>query len=140
MLKFPVEGGIVTIRSTTVIPAKCRMVTEAQDLSPSKEQAIAERIKVAIHPEYPDQTVIIGGGLSEKERMELCNLLKENLDIFAWKPANMTGVPCSIAEHRMDIANITRKRSKPDTGTDRVYKSRENAFKVNHSQSLVNIG
>ncbi|GKC08383.1 reverse transcriptase domain-containing protein [Tanacetum coccineum] len=72
MLKFPVEGGIVTIRSTTIIPAECRMVTNAQDLSPPKEPAVTERIEVAIHPEYPDQTVMIGGSLSEKGRMELC--------------------------------------------------------------------
>ncbi|GKF43333.1 reverse transcriptase domain-containing protein [Tanacetum coccineum] len=46
---------------------------------------------------------MIGGSLSEKGRMELCNLLKENLDIFAWKPADMTGVPRSIAEHRLNV-------------------------------------
>ncbi|GJY90863.1 hypothetical protein Tco_0506059 [Tanacetum coccineum] len=99
MLKFPVKGGIVTIRSTTIIPAKCRMVTEAQDLSPPKEPAVTKRIKVAIHPKYLDQTVMISGSLSEKGRMELYNLLKQNLDIFAWKPADMTGVLRSIAEH-----------------------------------------
>ncbi|GKE25321.1 reverse transcriptase domain-containing protein, partial [Tanacetum coccineum] len=48
MLKFSVEGRIVTIRITTIIPAECRMVTEAQDLSPPKEPAVTERIKVAI--------------------------------------------------------------------------------------------
>ncbi|GKD50883.1 hypothetical protein Tco_1279859 [Tanacetum coccineum] len=103
MLKFPVKGGIVMIRGTTIIPAECKMVTEAQDLIPPKEPAVTERIKVAIHPEYSDQTVMIGGRLSKKGRMELCNLLKENLDIFASKPADMTGVPCSIAEHRLNI-------------------------------------
>ncbi|GJZ82605.1 reverse transcriptase domain-containing protein [Tanacetum coccineum] len=103
MLKFPVKGGIATIRSTTIIPAECKMVAEAQDTSPPRESAVTERIKVAIHPEYPDQTVMIGGSLSEKGRMELCNLLKESLDIFAWKLADMTGVPCSIAEHRLII-------------------------------------
>ncbi|GJU34170.1 hypothetical protein Tco_1182524 [Tanacetum coccineum] len=35
--------------------------------------------------------------------MELCNLLKDNLDIFSWKPANMTSVSRSIAEHRLNI-------------------------------------
>ncbi|GJX72732.1 hypothetical protein Tco_0309903 [Tanacetum coccineum] len=103
MLKFLVKGRIVTIRSTTIIPAECRMVIGAQDLSPPKDPAVTERIKVAIHPEYPDQTVMIGRSLSEKGRMKLCNLLKENLDIFAWKPADMTGVPRSIAEHRLNI-------------------------------------
>ncbi|GJT92868.1 reverse transcriptase domain-containing protein [Tanacetum coccineum] len=28
---------------------------------------------------------------------------KQNLDIFAWKPADMTGVPRNIAEHRLNI-------------------------------------
>ncbi|GJY09026.1 reverse transcriptase domain-containing protein [Tanacetum coccineum] len=30
-------------------------------------------------------------------------LVKQNLDIFAWKPADMTGVPRNIAEHRLNI-------------------------------------
>ncbi|GJW02074.1 reverse transcriptase domain-containing protein [Tanacetum coccineum] len=38
-----------------------------------------------------------------KGRKELCSLLKQNLDIFAWKPADMTGVPRNIAEHRLNI-------------------------------------
>ncbi|GJU71297.1 reverse transcriptase domain-containing protein [Tanacetum coccineum] len=57
----------------------------------------------AIHPEYPEQTVVIGSTLTEKRRKELCSLLKQNLDIFAWKPADMTGVPRSIAEHCLNI-------------------------------------
>ncbi|GJV67688.1 reverse transcriptase domain-containing protein [Tanacetum coccineum] len=56
-----------------------------------------------IHPEYPEQTVAIGSTLTEKGRKELCALLKQNLDIFAWKPADMTGVPRNIAEHRLNI-------------------------------------
>ncbi|GJX23399.1 reverse transcriptase domain-containing protein [Tanacetum coccineum] len=48
-------------------------------------------------------TVAIGSTLTEKGRKELCSLLKQNLDIFAWKPADMTGVPRNIAEHRLDI-------------------------------------
>ncbi|GJW98227.1 reverse transcriptase domain-containing protein [Tanacetum coccineum] len=103
MLKFPVEGGIATIRSTTIVPAECRMVAEAHNAPPPREPAAAKRFKVEIHPEYPEQTIKIGGSLSEKETMELCNLLKENLDIFSWKPANMTDVPRSIAEHRLNL-------------------------------------
>ncbi|GJY61212.1 reverse transcriptase domain-containing protein [Tanacetum coccineum] len=103
MLKFLVEGGTSTIHRTTIIPAECRMVIEAQSTSAPREPAAAKGIKIAIHPEYPKQTITIGGSLSEKGRLELFNLLKENLDIFAWKPADMTGVPRSIAEHRLNI-------------------------------------
>nr|GEU86269.1 reverse transcriptase domain-containing protein [Tanacetum cinerariifolium] len=79
MLKFPVDGGIVTIRSTILIPAKCAtMITSSEE-------------------------VAIRGMLSAEGRTELCSLLKENLDIFAWQPSDMTGVPRSIAEHRLNI-------------------------------------
>ncbi|GJS36018.1 hypothetical protein Tco_0534400 [Tanacetum coccineum] len=103
MIKFPVEGGIVTIRSNTIILAECRMVAETQSTLPPREPTATEGIKVAIHPKYPEQTITIGGSLSKKGRMELCNLLKENLDIFAWKPADMTGVSRSIAEHHLNV-------------------------------------
>ncbi|GKA17830.1 reverse transcriptase domain-containing protein [Tanacetum coccineum] len=49
---------------------------------PPPEPTAVEGIKVAIHPEYLKQTVTIDGSLSEKGRMELCNMLKDNLDIF----------------------------------------------------------
>nr|GEW06962.1 hypothetical protein [Tanacetum cinerariifolium] len=34
---------------------------------------------------------------------KLCGLLRRNLDIFSWKPADMTGVSRHIAEHRLNI-------------------------------------
>ncbi|GKD11836.1 hypothetical protein Tco_1196243 [Tanacetum coccineum] len=34
---------------------------------------------------------------------KLCNLLRHNLDVFSWKPADMTGVPRHIAEHRLNV-------------------------------------
>nr|GFB81042.1 reverse transcriptase domain-containing protein [Tanacetum cinerariifolium] len=68
MLKFPVEGGIITIRSTEVA---------------------------------------IGGTLSDKGHTKLCSILKKNLDIFARKPSDMTGVPRSVAN--------TGSTSKKDT-------------------------
>ncbi|GJZ66785.1 reverse transcriptase domain-containing protein [Tanacetum coccineum] len=79
MLKFPTDGGIVTIRSSH------------------------QNLKVAIHPNFPDQEVAIRGTLSLAGCMELCTLLKKNLDIFAWQPSDMTGVPRSIAKHRLNI-------------------------------------
>nr|GEZ24926.1 reverse transcriptase domain-containing protein [Tanacetum cinerariifolium] len=39
----------------------------------------------------------IGSTLIEEGRKELCGLLRRNLDIFAWKPADMTGVLRHIA-------------------------------------------
>ncbi|GKA69189.1 reverse transcriptase domain-containing protein [Tanacetum coccineum] len=47
---------------------------------------------------------MIGSTLTEERRNKLCNLLQQNLDVFAWKPADMTGVPRHIAEHRLNVS------------------------------------
>ncbi|GKG31819.1 hypothetical protein Tco_0426769, partial [Tanacetum coccineum] len=83
MLKFPVDGGIVTIRSTIVIPTECATVTTSSKEILKEAEVRHENFKVALHPNFPDQEVAIGGTLSAKGRTELCSLLKENLDIFA---------------------------------------------------------
>nr|GEZ08439.1 reverse transcriptase domain-containing protein [Tanacetum cinerariifolium] len=78
MLKFPVEGGL-------------------------NERTQPANFKVALHSDFPDQEVAIEGTLSDKRHTELCSILKKNLDIFAWQPSDMPGVPRSVAEHRLNI-------------------------------------
>ncbi|GKA72597.1 reverse transcriptase domain-containing protein [Tanacetum coccineum] len=46
---------------------------------------------------------MIGSILTEEGRNKLCGLLQRNLDIFAWKPTDMTGVPRHIAKHRLNV-------------------------------------
>nr|GEU85168.1 reverse transcriptase domain-containing protein [Tanacetum cinerariifolium] len=101
MLKFPVEGGIATIRSTMLIPNECASVTTSS-VTP-EERTRPASVTVALHPDFPDQEVVIGGSLSDKGRSELCSVLKKKLDIFAWHRSDMTGVPRSVAEHRLNI-------------------------------------
>jgi hypothetical protein len=33
----------------------------------------------------------------------LIEFLHDNADVFAWKPSNMTGIPCEIVEHCLNI-------------------------------------
>nr|GEX74847.1 reverse transcriptase domain-containing protein [Tanacetum cinerariifolium] len=67
-------------------------------------QAAKERIKVAIHPEYLDQTIVIGSTLKEEGRKALCELLRRNLDIFSWKPEDMTGNAGATYQRLVDNA------------------------------------
>nr|GEV11052.1 reverse transcriptase domain-containing protein [Tanacetum cinerariifolium] len=60
MLKFPVDGGIVTIRSTVLIPAECATVITSFAV-PKEVGARPENFKVALHLDFPDQEVAIGG-------------------------------------------------------------------------------
>ncbi|GJX58786.1 hypothetical protein Tco_0290176 [Tanacetum coccineum] len=103
MLKFPVAGGIVTVKSSKIIPIECAAVSGPEGQPPAINQTIKERIKVAINPEYPEQTIMIGSTLMEEGQNKLCNLLRRNLDVFAWTPTDMTGVPRHIAEHRLNV-------------------------------------
>ncbi|GJW36484.1 reverse transcriptase domain-containing protein [Tanacetum coccineum] len=103
MLKFPMEGGVLTIRSRKIVTIECASIVGPREQPPAINQAVEERIKVAINPEYPDQTVMIGSTLTKEGRNKRCDLLRCNLDIFAWKPVDMTGVPRHIAEHRLNI-------------------------------------
>ncbi|GJZ21780.1 reverse transcriptase domain-containing protein [Tanacetum coccineum] len=103
MLKFPVDRGIVTIHRTILIPAKCATVITSSKEIPKEAGVHHENFKVALHLNFPDQEVAIGATLFAKRQTKLCSLLKENLDIFAWHPSDMTGVPRSIAEHRLNI-------------------------------------
>ncbi|GKB45014.1 reverse transcriptase domain-containing protein [Tanacetum coccineum] len=103
MLKFPVEGGTITLRRSRIILMECAMISGPSTRPPEAGKILEEKIRVAIHPEYPEQTIAIGSTLTEKRCKELCTLLGQNLDVFAWKPVDMTGIPQNIAEHRLNI-------------------------------------
>ncbi|GKA64914.1 hypothetical protein Tco_0764621 [Tanacetum coccineum] len=102
-LKIPVEGGVITLKSNRLVLLECPMVSRTEGTLPVTKLIVEEIIKVAINLEYPKQIVMIGFTLTKEGRNKLCRLLQRNLDIFAWKPADMTGVPRHITEHRLNI-------------------------------------
>ncbi|GKE95240.1 hypothetical protein Tco_1580095, partial [Tanacetum coccineum] len=84
-------------------PLKCALVSGPEETLPATKPIVEERVKVEINPEYPEQTVTIGSTLTEEGRNKLCGLLQRNLDIFTWKPADMTDFPRHIAKHRLNM-------------------------------------
>ncbi|GJU17867.1 hypothetical protein Tco_1145833 [Tanacetum coccineum] len=103
MLKFPANGGIVTIHSIILIPAECTTVITSSKEVPKEAEVRPKNFKISLHPNFPNQEVAIGGMLSTERRTELCSLLKKKLDIFAWQPSDITGVQRSVAKHRLNI-------------------------------------
>ncbi|GJT68924.1 hypothetical protein Tco_1028210 [Tanacetum coccineum] len=103
MLKILVEGGVITLKSSKLVPLECALVSGPEETSSATKPIIEERVKIAINPEYLEQTVMIGSTFTEEGRNKLCGLLQHNLDIFAWKPADMNGVPRHIAEHCLNV-------------------------------------
>ncbi|GJW73825.1 reverse transcriptase domain-containing protein [Tanacetum coccineum] len=58
--------------------------------------------KIVVNDNYLEQLVTIGGGLSAECKHALIHTLRKNVDIFAWTPADMTGIPRAITEHSLD--------------------------------------
>ncbi|GJZ20278.1 reverse transcriptase domain-containing protein, partial [Tanacetum coccineum] len=59
---------------------------------------------VLVNPTYPEQLVKIGKNLSPEGSTQLKNLLRKNKDVFAWEPADMTGVPKRIIKHSLNVS------------------------------------
>ncbi|GKE42199.1 hypothetical protein Tco_1469483 [Tanacetum coccineum] len=64
MLKFPVKGGVITLKSSRLVPLECAMVSGPEGTPTATKPIMEERVK---------------------------------------KPADMTGVPRHIAEHRLNV-------------------------------------
>ncbi|GJW68379.1 hypothetical protein Tco_0122803 [Tanacetum coccineum] len=121
MLKILVEGGVITLKSSKLVSLECAVVSGPEGAPSATRPIIEERIKVAINLEYLEQTVMIGFTLTEEGRNKLFELLQRNFDIFAWKPADMTGVPRHIAENRLNVregCSLVRQK-KRGQATDR---------------------
>ncbi|GJV59247.1 reverse transcriptase domain-containing protein [Tanacetum coccineum] len=90
-------------RLVVMMIEECATVTTSFTETLKEAEVRHENFKIALHPNFLDQEVAIGGMISAKGRIELCSLLKKNLDIFVWQPSDMTGVLRPIAEHRLNI-------------------------------------
>ncbi|GJT89245.1 reverse transcriptase domain-containing protein [Tanacetum coccineum] len=82
MLKILVEGGVITLKSSKLVPLECAVVSRPEGAPSATKPIMEEIIKVAINLEYLEQTVMIGSTLTEEGRNKLCGLLQRNLDIF----------------------------------------------------------
>nr|GEW53331.1 reverse transcriptase domain-containing protein [Tanacetum cinerariifolium] len=70
MLKYPTEWGIVTICSSLLIPAECASIGTSS-VTPREERTHPANFTVALHPNFPDQEVVVRGSLSDRGHTEL---------------------------------------------------------------------
>ncbi|GKB77213.1 reverse transcriptase domain-containing protein [Tanacetum coccineum] len=106
MMNFPTPKGIATLVTRTVIIAECRRLEKKQlveEESPGEKGEVAITEEVLVNLSYPYQLVIIEGGLSGACKEQLKCLLKDNMNVFAWEPFDMAGVPRRIIEHALNV-------------------------------------
>ncbi|XP_076950167.1 uncharacterized protein LOC143623056 [Bidens hawaiensis] len=97
--------GVPTPTDVAIIHVNRHCFT-TESSRPSKVPRQAQRTepeKWILNKKFPDQTITIGPAISEIVRTFLKQLLTKNIDIFAWQPEDMTGVPRSISEHKLRV-------------------------------------
>ncbi|XP_076940933.1 uncharacterized protein LOC143610297 [Bidens hawaiensis] len=94
----PTPTGIAMIHANK----ECNMV-ERKAPKVQKTNKIKEAEKWVLNKRFPEQSITICPNISEGARAALKTLLLKNIDVFAWMPADMTGVPRSKAEHELKV-------------------------------------
>ncbi|GKD33624.1 reverse transcriptase domain-containing protein [Tanacetum coccineum] len=124
MIKFPTSNGIATIATTRETLRECRLIEEAQALSrharitdPTLMQTSSEvtNSKVSLasvetRPRRPRKEPIQLDDMEEMRQLDKGRKPPKsgveekivNVDVFAWTPADMTGILSAITEHSLD--------------------------------------
>ncbi|XP_076924060.1 uncharacterized protein LOC143586388 [Bidens hawaiensis] len=111
ILRVPTPTGIAMIHAKK----ECNM---AERKTPKMQKSSKEReVEKWVHnKEFPEQSITIGPTISEEARATLKRLLIKSVDVFAWTPEDMTGVPRSTAEHELKVNSafvpVVQKRRK----------------------------
>ncbi|XP_076896243.1 uncharacterized protein LOC143549148 [Bidens hawaiensis] len=101
--------GVPTCTGVAIIHVNrhCYTAESSRPSKVSKQSQRTEPEKWILNKKFPDQTVVIGPAISEIVRTFLQQLLTKNIDIFAWQPADMAGVPRNISEHKLKVNPLT---------------------------------
>jgi hypothetical protein len=117
-LKIPGPKGVIIVGTTFQhayeCDVECFQFTETLIRSerlhakpPSEDPDIHESSKRATYSFEPTKDVkdaaVSDDGCTLRIGTTLVDFLKMNLDVFAWKPSNMKGIPREVAEHKLNI-------------------------------------
>jgi hypothetical protein len=117
-ISFECDTKAVELAATNqVTNAMMEIYIASKNLAPT-ELEILEKTNTANKPQPSEEvqvkaidlgtsdnskTTSIGVGLDPKKEDALVSFLRANRDIFAWKPADMLGVPRRLIEHSLNV-------------------------------------
>ncbi|GJY85069.1 hypothetical protein Tco_0499095 [Tanacetum coccineum] len=110
MMKFPTPRGITTLVTRTAAVFECWRLEEKRTTQEEKveekepdwmEDSVGE--EVVVNPAFLEQKVTFKTQFSKECRLRLISLLNNNMDMFAWQPSDMTGVPKRIIRHTLNV-------------------------------------
>ncbi|KAK3005789.1 hypothetical protein RJ639_016874 [Escallonia herrerae] len=115
-MKFPTEHGIGEVKGDQTTARQCYVTScrsknkEAlifedlqEDTKMQRGEPVEDLVSIEVYPREENKTVRIGSNLKEDTKLELVNLLRTYVDIFAWTAADMPGIDPEIITHRLNV-------------------------------------
>ncbi|XP_022041064.1 uncharacterized protein LOC110943634 [Helianthus annuus] len=95
-LMFQTPKGLAWVKSAYEVVSS---VSEGEILEKSQRERVEEWV---LCDRFPEQTIKVGSHLSDKCKSAFKELLLLNIDVFAFQHGDMTGIPRSLTEHRLN--------------------------------------
>ncbi|KAL2532365.1 Ribonuclease H [Abeliophyllum distichum] len=117
-MKFPTSRGIGVVRRDQLTSRRCYVDSIRMKVNPisevkpvaleieKRDHEQANRFKPADEVEVvaleENKCIKIGRSLNAEDRNEMLNMLRENMDVFAWGSDDFPGIDPSVAQHRLN--------------------------------------
>nr|ABB47352.2 retrotransposon protein, putative, unclassified [Oryza sativa Japonica Group] len=98
-MKMPGPGGPITVHGDLKVALACMEQRADHLAAASKPAGSDERLSTSV-PAAPRQRMVTCDEVPEDA---LVSFLRANADVFAWRPADMPGVPREVIEHRLAV-------------------------------------
>nr|CAE01745.2 OSJNBb0056F09.8 [Oryza sativa Japonica Group] len=98
-MKMPGPGGPISVHGDLKVALACMEQRADHLAAASKPEGGNERLSTSV-PAAPRQRMITCDEVPEDA---LVSFLRANADVFAWRPADMPGVPREVIEHHLTV-------------------------------------
>nr|XP_043625708.1 uncharacterized protein LOC122597141 [Erigeron canadensis] len=115
IVKFPTPKGIGSVKTEPRPEVQCSQIRalDSGKCSKQNENLKIETEKIFINDKFPDQRIMIGKQLPTEYKRKLKEVLNKNKDVFAWTPADMTGVPRELKINGEVFDTQHRRNTRP---------------------------
>ena len=134
-VNFPTEYGVGQVQGDQLAVRECyqamlAMDEQVQTMNIKEKRIVAEHTKalenIPLDESNPERCTRVGADLEEKNKKDLVQFLKKNIDVFAWSHEDMPGIDPSVITHRLNVC----PSFKPIRQKKRVFAlERDNAIK-----------
>ena len=110
-VKFPTEHGVRQVQGDQLAARECflailAMDEQVQTLNIKEKRIVAEPTEmlenIPLDESNPERCTRVGADLEEKNKKDLVQFLKKNIDVFAWSHEDMSGIDPSVITHRLN--------------------------------------